>query len=69
MNTEKENNSEIGKHAYVAPRVERVQVETEGTFAASQSVNDSSSLKVDDWTKTTNVAQSSGTTIGSWDKE
>lgn len=64
-----ENEGLIEKHAYVAPRVERVQVHIEGTFAASQSVNDYNSFNVDDWTKTTNVAQSSGTTIGSWDKE
>ncbi len=69
MNIEKENTYKIGKHAYVAPCVERVQVEAEGAFAASQSVNNSSNLKVDDWAKTTNVAQSSTTTIGSWSKE
>ena len=63
------NEDQIEKHDYVAPRVERVQVQTEWIFAASQSVDDSNSFKVDDWTKTTNIAQSSGTTIGSWDKE
>ena len=69
MNNEKEIESEIEKHAYVAPCVERMRIQTEGGFAGSQSVNDSNSLKMDDWAKTTNVSQSSGTTIGSWDKE
>jgi len=53
MNNEKEINSEIGKHAYQAPRMERVQVESEGGFAASQSVTDNSQsgVAVDGWNK------------------
>ncbi len=53
MNTKREINSEIGKHAYGAPRTERVQVATEGRFAASQGVTDNSpsGVAVDSWTK------------------
>jgi len=42
MNTERENNHAIDKPAYDAPRTERVQVATEGGFAASQGVTDNS---------------------------
>lgn len=53
MNNEKEINSFVGKHAYEAPRIERVQIETEGGFAASQSVTDNSQsgVAVDTWNK------------------
>ncbi len=46
-------NSEIGKPAYRAPRTERVQVQTEGCFAASQGVTDNSpsGVAVDTWNK------------------
>jgi len=53
MNTERENNHAIGKPAYDAPRTERVQVATEGGFAASQGVteNSPSGVAVDGWNK------------------
>jgi len=53
MNNEKEINSFVGKHAYEALRMERVQIETEGGFAASQSVTDNSQsgVAVDTWDK------------------
>jgi len=53
MNNKKENNSEVGKYAYEVARMERVQVETEGGFAASQGVtgNSQSGVALDDWAK------------------
>ena len=55
MNKEKRTKIEIGKHAYEAPRVEKVQVKTEGCFAASQSVtgNNADGVTVDTWSKDT----------------
>ncbi len=54
MNTN-ENKIQIGKHAYEAPCLERVQVETEGDFAASQPVtgNNQNGVLLDGWSKTT----------------
>ncbi len=45
---------QIGKMAYEPPRVERVEVQTEGGFAASI-VKDNSlnNVTLDSWTKTT----------------
>lgn len=54
---------EVGKLAYEAPCVERVQIETEGGFAGSQSVTDNSQsgVAVDTWTK-----GSTGTDTDTW---
>jgi hypothetical protein len=45
---------QIGMSPYESPRVERVEIQTEGSFAASQSVSENSqSVTLDSWTKTT----------------
>lgn len=55
MNTN-ENKIQIGKNTYKAPCVERVQVKTEGGFAASQPVNgNDQTVSLDTWTKTTST--------------
>ncbi len=56
------NKIQIGKQAYEAPRVERVQVQTEGSFAGSQSVTDNSQsgVAVDTWDK------AAGTDSNTW---
>ena len=54
MAKEKLNDAiEVGKLAYEAPCVERVQIETEGGFAGSQSVTDNTqnNVAVDPWSK------------------
>lgn len=63
MNTEREINSEIDKHTYDAPCMERVQIATEGCFAASQGVTDNSpsGVAVDNWSKGSTV-----TDTGTW---
>jgi hypothetical protein len=44
----------IGMSPYESPRVERVKIQTEGSFAASQSVSENSqNVTLDSWTKTT----------------
>ncbi len=46
---------QIGMSPYESPRVERVEIQTEGSFAASQSVSENSqnNVTLDPWTKTT----------------
>jgi|WetSurMetagenome_2_1015567.scaffolds.fasta_scaffold13991_5 hypothetical protein len=55
--TEESTNSkiQIGKSTYESPRVECVEVQTEGGFAASESVssNSQNGVVLDTWTKTT----------------
>lgn len=53
---------QIGKSSYESPRVERVEVQTEGSFAASQPVttNGQNDVVLDTWTKDT------GSDTGTW---
>ncbi len=46
---------QIDMSPYESPRVERVEIQTEGSFAASQSVSENSlnNVTLDSWTKTT----------------
>lgn len=54
MNTN-ENKIEIGKSTYEAPAVERMQVKSEGGFAASQPLtgNNQNNVTMDSWVKST----------------
>jgi len=44
---------QIGKRVYESPRVERVEVQTEGGFATSVVKDNNATVTLDDWTKTT----------------
>ncbi len=65
MNNEKENNSEIGDHAYMAPYVERVQFQVEGQLKGSHRVMDDGQggMAMDAWGKFRN------TNIDTWNDQ